>query len=95
MKKFAAIGLGVALAAATLTTSPQPAKADPALWILGGLVVGALVIAHHHPSFHSLHPWNSHHHVNWCESRYQTYDRSTDLYFYKPGQQRRCRSPYS
>ena len=77
-----------------LVNLPQPAKADSALLILGGLVVGALVVAHHHPSFRSLHPWDSRH-VSWCQSRYRTYNRSTDLYFYKPGQQRRCRSPYS
>ena len=99
MKKLAAIGLGVALAAATLTTTPQPAKADSAAaLLLGGLAVG-LIIAHHYHNpnrgpLHVLHPgsWG---HTHWCQSRYRTYNPNTDLYFAKPGEQRRCRSPYS
>jgi hypothetical protein len=34
-------------------------------------------------------------HVEWCEDHYQTYDEDTNLYFYKPGKQKACVSPYS
>ena len=37
--------------------------------------------------------WDAH--VDWCEDQYQTYDPSTDLYFYAPGKQKRCNSPYN
>ncbi len=33
-------------------------------------------------------------HVDWCDDHYQTYDEDTNLYFYKPGKQRQCVSPY-
>ena len=93
MKKLAAIGLGVALAAATLTTAPQPAKADAGVF-LGGLVLGLIVIGHHHPTLQTLPPWNWLH-AHWCKSHYQTYNRHTNLFFHKPGEQRHCVSPYS
>lgn len=88
MKKVAAMVLGVALGAATLTTATtEPAKADGGLF-LGGLAVG-LVIAHHP----YIAPWNWHH-VHWCQARYRTYNKYTDLYYYVPGKQRHCQSPY-
>ena len=34
-------------------------------------------------------------HVAWCESKYQTYDEDTDMYFYAPGKQTYCISPWS
>jgi hypothetical protein len=33
-------------------------------------------------------------HADWCDERYQTYDRSTNLYYYAPGKQRECDSPH-
>ena len=91
MKKLAAIGLGVALAAATVTTAPQPAKADSAL-LLGGLIVGLVIAGHHHPTLRTLPPW-SWFHTHWCESHYKTYNRHTNMYYDKPGHQRQCISP--
>ena len=93
MKKLAAIGLGVALAAATLTTSPQPAKADAAAaFLLGGLAVGLIVVGHHHPTLRTLPPWNWFHRHR-CESRQQTHNQHTNLFFHKAGEQRHCVSP--
>lgn len=94
MKKFAAAGLGAALVAATLTTTPVPAKADSPLLILGGVVAGALLLSHHYEPLKVIHPlhWK---HVHWCKNRYQTYNASTNLYYYAPGLQRHCVSPYS
>lgn len=34
-------------------------------------------------------------HTEWCEDQYQTYDEDTDLYFYAPGKQKQCISPWS
>lgn len=34
-------------------------------------------------------------HVTWCEKKYQTYDEDTDMYFYAPGKQTYCISPWS
>lgn len=34
-------------------------------------------------------------HTAWCIDRFQTYDPQTDLYFYAPGKQRHCNSPYN
>jgi len=34
-------------------------------------------------------------HVEWCGDHYKTYDEDTNLYFYKPGLQRECVSPFS
>jgi hypothetical protein len=33
-------------------------------------------------------------HVAWCENQYDSYDEDTDTYYYAPGKQRRCNSPY-
>jgi hypothetical protein len=33
-------------------------------------------------------------HEDWCDNQYQTYDRGTNLYYYAPGKQRECNSPY-
>jgi hypothetical protein len=33
-------------------------------------------------------------HVAWCHNHYQTYDESTNLYYYAIGKQRECNSPY-
>jgi hypothetical protein len=38
---------------------------------------------------------DSDNHTDWCEAQYQTYDADTDMYFYKPGKQKRCISPWS
>jgi hypothetical protein len=90
MKKLPAIGLGAALTAAILTTSPQPAKADPALVILGGIAIVAVIAAGaHHPTLQTVPPW-SWAHTHWCQSHYKTYNPRTNLYFHKPGQQRHC-----
>lgn len=32
--------------------------------------------------------WDAH--VSTCSARYRTYDAATDMYYYKPGLQRRC-----
>jgi hypothetical protein len=88
MKKVAAMVLGVALGAATLTAAPQPAKADGGVF-LGGLVLG-LIVGAHHPEWS---PFNWHH-VHWCQAQYRTYNKHTNLYYYKPGHQKACRSPY-
>ena len=94
MKKLLAMGLAVGLGAATLTaTTAQPAKADGGLF-LGGLVLGYVVGSHHPWPHHSWHGhWHSKH-VWWCENHYRTYNRYTDLYYYRPGKQRHCVSPY-
>jgi hypothetical protein len=89
MKKLAAIGLGVALTAAILTTSPQPAKADPALLILGAIVVGAVIAGAHHPTLQTVPPF-SWAHKHWCQSHYKTYDPKTNLFIHKSGQRRNC-----
>jgi len=34
-------------------------------------------------------------HTEWCEENYKTYDEDTNLYFYKPGKQKECVSPFS
>lgn len=34
-------------------------------------------------------------HVNWCLNRYRTYNPRTNLYYYVPGRQRHCNSPYN
>lgn len=34
-------------------------------------------------------------HTRWCEETFRTYDPVTNLYFYKPGKQRECISPFS
>ncbi len=93
MKKLAALSLGVALFAATLTSAPQQAKADNPVLFFGAVVVGAAVAYHllHPHGFHTLH-WK---HVRWCEANFKTYNRYTDMYYYKPGKQRRCNSPYN
>ena len=105
MRKLLAGGLGLVFAASVLTAAPQPAEARSTGTILGILAVGAIVGYAYH--YHYLPPPRRHHrghivgpfhrgsHVHWCESRYRTYNRYTDLYFYEPGKQRRCRSPYS
>ena len=90
-RKLAAIGLSLALAAGAMTTTVQPAKAELGTF-LGGLVIGYIVGVHvDHPP---LFTWR-HKHVSWCEAKYRTYNRYTDLYYYKPGLQRHCVSPYS
>lgn len=101
MKKLPAIGLAIALVFATVSATSQPAKADVGTF-LGGMLLGVIVAPHvydHHyrhypprrPMAHS-HQWR---HIQWCEAKYRTYNRHTDLYYYKPGKQRHCRSPYS
>jgi hypothetical protein len=101
MKKLAAIGLAAAIGTASLTATSAPAKADAGLFI-GGLIIGAIIGEHHQP-FKRIFHHRSHSgwhggasgHVSWCESRYQTYNPHTNLYYYKPGLQKHCVSPYS
>jgi hypothetical protein len=33
-------------------------------------------------------------HTDWCDNHYQTYDEDSNLYFFKPGKQTQCVSPY-
>ena len=89
MRKLAAIGLGVALTAATLTASNQPAKADPALLIFGAIVVGAVIVGAHVPSLQTVPPF-SWAHRHWCQSHYRTYNPSTNLVIHNSGQYRKC-----
>lgn len=101
MKKLAAIALGAALMGTAVTATPQQAKADAPLLLLGGIAIGAAVVYHHYinpsPSSHSVHVLNpfSWKHIHWCKSHYKTYNPDTDLYYYAPGLQRQCVSPYS
>ncbi|MHA1158797.1 MAG: hypothetical protein ACTSP2_08655 [Alphaproteobacteria bacterium] len=104
MRKLAAAVFALVFATAALTISPQSAKADSPLLAIGGIVVGLLAIHHiarhahaghpHHGTLHILHRLDPRH-VQWCEDRFQTYDTTTDLYYYAPGKQRHCASPYS
>lgn len=34
-------------------------------------------------------------HTEWCDAHYKTYDEDTNLYYYAPGKQRECVSPFS
>lgn len=36
----------------------------------------------------------SNRHYSWCESRYKSYERSTNSYWNSYGERRQCRSPY-
>ena len=97
-RKLAAAGLSLALAAATMSASAVPAKADGLGSFLGGLFVGVVVTDYLHTQVNnspSLFSSRTSKHVHWCEARYKTYNRYTDLYYYKVGKQRHCVSPYS
>ena len=52
-------------------------------------------VYHRAPRRHFQHGYGQNAHVQWCSWRYRTYNPYTNLYFYRPGRQRHCISPYS
>lgn len=98
MKKIVVTSVAAVVTAVAVAASAVPANAFSVGFSFGGgygyhgggVYVDAPVYVHPRPSYYSSDP-----HVEWCLSRYRTYNPATDLYFYKPGKQRYCISPYS
>lgn len=106
MRKILALGAAAAFAAFSLTMTAVPASAGGISFGFGGGdwdddYGGGIVLEFdtedmYVPEVEYETDYDSDdRHTDWCESQYQTYDEDTDLYFYAPGKQRQCISPWS
>jgi len=110
MKKLVTLGLAAAFAALSFTAATAPAQAGGISFGFGGYsddwgydhwdddYYGGGVYVEIDPDDYDDDDyggsdWDKH--VSWCENHFQTYDEDTDMYFYKPGKQKHCDSPWS
>lgn len=108
MKKFVTLGIAAAFAALSFTAvTTAPAHAGGISFGFGGFDDGfdygdwddddvGVVIEIDPEDFEvDTDDGDTDRHVEWCEEHYTTYNEDTDMYFYKPGKQKRCISPFS
>jgi hypothetical protein len=100
MRKIFAAAIATTVIAAASVAATAPASAGSFNLHIGGFGWGAPYYGGYYPAPVVVAPapvygnsWQAH--VNWCSSHYVTYNPSTDLYFYAPGKQRHCNSPYN
>jgi hypothetical protein len=107
MRKIATLGVAAVFAALSFTAATAPAQAGGISFGFGGGYddfgydhwddddYGGGIYVEIDPDDYVVEDDGDDRHTEWCESHYQTYDEDTDMYFYKPGKQTRCISPWS
>jgi hypothetical protein len=108
MKKLLALGTAAAFAVLSLTMTAVPASAGGISFGFGGFdsdwdddYDSGIVLEFDTDDIYvpdveyEVEDDADDRHVDWCEAQYQTYDEDTDMYYYAPGKQRQCISPWS
>ncbi|HEX9905552.1 MAG TPA: hypothetical protein VGA77_11360 [Propylenella sp.] len=109
MKRIMATGVATLVTAMIVVAASSPANASHRKHIYFGFG-GAHGWGHHGwdphgqvyidltppaPVYVAPAPVYGNAHVQWCAGAYVTYNPATNLYFYAPGKQRHCDSPYN
>jgi hypothetical protein len=101
MRKIFAAAIATTVIAAASVAATAPASAGSFNLHIGGFGWGNPYYGGYYtpaPVYVAPAPvytggWQAH--VNWCSNHYVTYNPATDLYFYAPGKQKHCNSPYN
>ncbi|MFN0264332.1 BA14K family protein [Tepidamorphus sp. 3E244] len=103
MKALGVFGLAAALSAGSIAVAPTEAKADSGKFVTGLIIGGAAgaILNEHHRDYRQrrhyrarAHRGHGSRHVNWCHSRYRSYDARSNTWVSYSGDVRQCRSPY-
>jgi hypothetical protein len=100
MRKFVTLGIAAVFAALPLAMTTMPANAGGISFGFGGYGYDDwydddIVIELDVDDIDIDDVSDMDRHTEWCEDHFQTYDEDTDLYFYAPGKQKHCESPWS